>query len=148
MALSTLMVGACSSPSDPTPPYAALQLVLNEKQAQWDSLHANHYSFDFEYKQIFSHLEGLTFTVEVQSDSIISILNHATNQMEDPSAWPTIPTINEMFKLVQNAIDRNYYKISVKFNSTSGYPEMIGFDPEKQMADDEYGMTAGNLVIH
>lgn len=68
--------------------------------------------------------------------------------MEDPSAWPTIPTINEMFKLVQNAIDRNYYKISVKFNSTSGYPEMIGFDPEKQMADDEYGMTAGNLVIH
>jgi hypothetical protein len=86
--------------------------------------------------------------VEVQGDSIISIVNLTTNQPEDPSILTVIPTIDGMFKMIQSAINKNYNHISVRYHETVGYPESLGFDPEKQMADDEFGMTAGNLVIH
>ncbi len=83
------------------------------------------------------------FTVYVENDSIVSVMNKATHQpVANVSGFYTI---NGLFELVDQARDDGAVLLKVNYNKTYGFPEKINIDYSKMNADDEIMINSINL---
>ena len=61
--------------------------------------------------------------------------------MSNPEFLPEPMTVEEMFALIQNAIDEKADAITVTYDATLGYPKELWVDYSKMMADEEMSYT-------
>lgn len=83
--------------------------------------------------------------VEVQGSQVLSVT------FADPEFTGEVPdvqrftTINELFDVVQDGIDRGAYSIRAEYNEQFGYPVEVFIDYEAMMADEEHGFHITDL---
>jgi len=139
--LSTLMGCGGNEPGNPG------QSTLNQNRAVWTNQGIVHYTYDY-VSSCFCGDAGIKFSIEVDGNSVIAVFNHETNSMVDLATYPTkFRTINDLFEVIQSALNANAASINVTYNKNKGFPESIYIDYNVQMADEEFSGTSGNLVV-
>ena len=85
--------------------------------------------------------------VNIVNDSVLSAISRTTNLPVTDQVRDTINSVEDMFSILQQAIDTRANTITVNYNDELGYPESIYIDYDERIADEELTLTADNLVL-
>ena len=61
----------------------------------------------------------------------------------DRTFYPDYLSIDGLFDLIQDAIDRSAFQISVKYHGELGYPLWAAIDYDRRIMDEEKGFQVG-----
>jgi hypothetical protein len=132
---TTLLLGGCAlftGPDEPT--------RLEEARALWDQVGPRDYTFEFT-PDCFCALGGQRIRVTVDDGAVTTARMISTDAPVEAYLFATIPTVPELFDLIQQALDRNAYRIEASYDGTYGYPVRVAIDYERNTIDEEYGFT-------
>lgn len=128
-----LALSACSSTLGPVD--SDLQRIRAQR-ALWDAQEISSYTFETRRLCFCAFVGWLEVTVA--ADSVVSIL-----PIDDPEApeWATqdYPTINELFDILEDAVEREAVQIDMTWHESLGYPESFWIDYALNVADEELG---------
>jgi len=130
--------GCDSSPSKPNN-VNTLQQTFDRYRSLWIKADIHNYSFVMK-RSCFCPMEENT-QILVADDILIEAKYIPSNRLYNEEQLSYQKTINQYFDLIQEAIDKNVYKLTVEYNETYGYPEEIFIDIDKQIADEEIGYS-------
>ena len=117
------------------------QQLLNKYKSLWTKADIHNYTFVMK-RSCFCPIEENT-QILVSDDILIEAKYIPSNKLYNKEQLSYQRTINQYFSLIQEAIDKNVYKLTVEYNETYGYPEEIFIDRNKQIEDEEisYSIT-------
>jgi hypothetical protein len=128
-------------------PTAALALTQGELDASRNVWNANG-SDDYDY---FMQRDCFCFEdyirpglVEVRAGAISAVTDADTLQPLDPQFFLTV---DELFDVLQSAIDAPAFEIQAQFDNTLGYPTSIFIDEVENIADEEVAYVARDLTL-
>ena len=121
-------------------------VLLAENIEKWGSDHLN---YQYDYRNICFCPPEITdhVSITVLNEVIDSAAFTNSGQTVDPSLYPNFRTVNQMFGLIQSAIDRGASSLSVTYHPTLGYPSLIDIDYDQKVADEELGVSVANLIL-
>ena len=141
-------------------PAAALLLVLpscailddfeeddeaREHRRVWLRHDIDAYTFDFQ-RSCFC-LEGATrgVTIRVEDGAIVEVTDRRTGEPVPQDEWHYFRTVDELFEVVLDAVDREADDIDVEYDREYAFPRRISIDYIENAVDDEVVFTAANL---
>lgn len=128
------------SDSEKKPDYKWIQQRLDAKRQKWSLASTGCYTVEVRRSCFCLPAALVPFSLVVVDEEIESIM---------PTEFSEgIPTIEEAFDKIQEAIDGKAAKIVVNYNKEFGYPEYIYIDSSFLIADEEQGFSFENLVIN
>lgn len=113
---------------------------------KWQKNNPSYYTFILD-RQCFCPGDNFPAKIVVEDDKIVRVLNPDTDEPipEDSLGQPSLtysdvyPTVNELFKLVEEAIKGDADQIDATYNQRIGYPVKIYIDYSTSTADEEIG---------
>ena len=123
--------------------YSPLIQELQENRKIWRSQSLKSYQYTYQQQCFCLPPSNTPLKVSVKNDKITEVVNLTNNQAITALTFPK--TIEELFNIIEQAIDRNADEISINYDTTLGYPTRIAIDYEKILADDEVTYTIENL---
>ncbi len=141
-ATSTFGLIACS---DLGP--AEWQAELDANRARWDVAALTHY-----YIQEGRICECLPeavrlATVEVQDGAVVSVIDVETQEPVSPEFRDGYLSVDQLFDVIQDAIDSGAHSIRVEYHVEYGYPFDLFIDYELAVADEEVGYEVTQLTF-
>ena len=111
---------------------------------KWQSKNPSYYTFTID-RQCFCPRGNFPAKIEIEDDNIARVLDPDTGEPipEDSLGTPSLtysdvyPTINDLFELLEEAIDNNADRIDVSYNQRIGYPVKIYIDYSTSTVDEE-----------
>ncbi|MCP4139628.1 MAG: hypothetical protein GY755_04955 [Chloroflexi bacterium] len=85
--------------------------------------------------------------IRVQNGEAVSIKNTNSSAEMESDLFSAYDTIDELFDVIQLAIERGADEIKVNYDSDYGYPINISIDYDLEGIDDEEGYTISNVEI-
>lgn len=121
-------------------------VLLAENMEKWGSGHLN---YQYDYRNIcFCALETTDeVSIFVLNGVIDSVAYNQSGLPVEPALYLNFRTVNQLFGLIQSAIDQEAFSLSVTYHPVLGYPSMIDIDYEQNLADDELGVRVTNLIL-
>ena len=124
------------------------QSQLDYNRKKWDAEMASNYQFGFEWSCycIEDYVAPVNITVR---DNRVRGAAFVEGDVPIPIdiAIERYQTIDELFNLIQSAIDANADSISVEYHPESGYPTQVWIDYDPRIADEERGFTVHSLIL-
>jgi len=118
---------------------------LAEQRALW--VQKNVSSYRYELRQIcFCHDSGVPYEIRVQDGAIVEVKNKTTGEVIDSSHFGAYLTIEGLFNKIQDAVDRDAYKLEVSYDPAYGFPASASIDYIEHAVDEEYGFRASALA--
>ena len=111
------------------------QAALDSNISLWGSANVSNYQYTYKAVCFCQIVEDIIVSVvdgEVSEAYYLSSGVYLSEQERNDTY-----TIDELFVVIQDAIDAKVEKLDVTYNSSSGYPEYISIDYDKMIADDE-----------
>lgn len=87
-----------------------------------------------------------SYTIAVRSGAIESAFDAATGTYVSDSELSLLPTIDDLFEIIQRAIDAKADKVDVSYDGTYGFPTRIDIDRSSTTIDDEYASTVSGFM--
>ncbi|MDJ0659668.1 MAG: DUF6174 domain-containing protein [Crocosphaera sp.] len=116
---------------------------MKENRQLWRSQRLKNYQYIYQ-QQCFCVLPSNTpLKVSVKNDKITQVVNLNNNQIITDLTFPK--TIDEIFNIIKDAIQRNADEILITYHKTLGYPTRVAIDYQKILADEEVTYTVENL---
>lgn len=81
-----------------------------------------------------------------RGDTIKSVVLAENKLPVDRQFSANYPSTNELFDLIQGAIDRPAFHISVKYHAEMGYPLSAAIDYDQRIMDEERGFHVGAVT--
>lgn len=81
--------------------------------------------------------------IRVEAGEVVSVFDLSAGTPVDPNARSL--TIDELFEVIQTAVQEGVYRLAVKYHPDLGYPISISIDHDSLVADDEIGYSATGL---
>jgi len=132
---------------DDKPKPTDIQLELDQNRKKWMSQMVANYQFNFRWI-CFCALEYMTpvnITVrENRIDSAAFVEGDVPVAIEELKRYRTI---DGLFDLLQEGIDKNAHSILVDYHPELGYPIDGWIDYEAAIADEELGFEINGLVV-
>ena len=122
-------------------PSTRLDARVAEAQRRWSQLRLRSYSFVF-HQTCFCRLYNVRVTVRDNVVVGISPLDGVHTLEWDPSRVGTIP---QLFERLQRAIAAPHNSIEARFDAVTGAPTSVYVDPERNIADEEWGWTISDI---
>ncbi|GBF80285.1 lipoprotein [Aphanothece sacrum FPU1] len=127
-----------------SPEYWQLLKELAKNRQLWRLQNINNYQFTYQ-QQCFCVAPGnIPLKVAVKNDKITQVVDLKTNQTIPNLGFPK--TIDQLFQILEKAIQSKADEISVTYDSTLGYPTKIAIDYQKILADEETNYLAKDLI--
>lgn len=128
----------------PLQDYSQAEGNLYDAMSLWSSHSLNLYSFG--YQRTCFCLPEYTdpVIVQVQNTTVTSV----TSRFQDPvseDVFNQVPSMEELFSMIQAAIDDSAYSIDVTYDQDYGYPASIYIDYDSLQADEELWVTVDYL---
>jgi len=117
--------------------YTSEQSELSKNQGIWQK--TNHQKYGYSYTSPGGYVDaGNQYNVDVVDGIVASVFCVTTN--ENPSDLTLVrhPTVENLFGMIQSAINRRAYNIVVTYDSVIGYPTSVFVDYERNTADEEF----------
>ena len=129
-------------PIDPDRPVAeATPEDLEAARERWEAAGLDAYAMTLR-RVCFCPTPDYTgpFEVEVRGGELASVRLEGA-AVDDERGM----TVEALFDLVQDAYDRDAYRITVEYDERLGYPVSVDIDYDAQMADEEIGYAVSGL---
>lgn len=136
-----LAAGACADSTAPGP-----QGQLDAGRARWLAQGGDSYTVEIN-RGCFCVLGGRRMTVTVKNGAVVGADYLDSGGAVEATLLTYIPTIPDLFDLIQDAINRKPASFLAIYDPTYGYPTRIEIDYSASVADDELAIAAGNLVV-
>ncbi|GAB5520816.1 MAG: hypothetical protein RhofKO_30670 [Rhodothermales bacterium] len=129
------------------------QSDVNRAQQTWDNAAPSDYEFDLAIGCFCAYWQGPA-TVVVRADTVHALLDATTGEVlqDDFSNGPVlerlggdVPTIDDLFTIVKDALRESADDLDVDYDPTYGYPTSISIDYLEDAVDDEVGYTVTNV---
>ena len=134
-------LGACQSLTGPGD-----REQLSQARARWREKGSGDYSFEIN-RGCFCVLAGRRVAVTVQGGAVVSAEYLDSNQPVEATLLAYVPTVPDLFDLIDDAINRNAVSFVASYDPTYGYPTSIEIDYSATTADDEISFTARDLTL-
>lgn len=132
---AALLVSGCQLLTGPDEPDR-----LEDARALWARVGPRDYSFEFTPSCV-CHFGGQRIIVTVDDEAVVTARYVGSTALVDAVLLQTIPTIPELFDIIQDAIVRKAHRIEVTYDANYGYPVHAGIDYDVNAIDEEYGFT-------
>jgi hypothetical protein len=104
---------------------------------RWDSAKIMNYDAQVQ-RDCYCGFAQEPVVVRVRSDEVMDAY-FARSGENVPSAYAGLfPSVRGLFRVVQDAIDREVDELRVEYHPELGYPTFIEVDPRRLTSDDEY----------
>ncbi len=123
------------------------QAALDEAMDSWDAFATTNYAFDFNWV-CFCLIEWVSkVTLTASGGAIISAdFVESGEPVTDEQQLNFYKTVDGLFDVIQDAIDRSAVSIQVEYDPDLGYPVSAFIDYETQLADEELGFEVSNVL--
>lgn len=119
-------------------------LSIAEARQLWSVVGPRDYRFTVR-ESCFCAPEG-PITVVVRNGAVASATYADGGQAVSPERLAYLPTIDDLFDLVEDAQAHDAAEVRFVANSAYGYPEQIYIDYDHQMADEEVGYEVSDFA--
>lgn len=118
---------------------------LARNRRLWDSRAINEYHYVMR-RLCFCAPESTSPQVITVHGGVITSVVYASNGAPVPAfIASTALSVTGLFDIIQQAIDRDAYQLSVQYDAALGFPTSIAIDYILNAADDEVTYTAGSF---
>ncbi len=131
---------ACGTSTGPSQ-----QARLDQAIALWQSHQLVSYQFELT-RNCFCVLGGQVILVTVENGTIKTAASEPSGAAIDAELIAYLPTIPDLFDIVQDALDRPVARLLVTYDATLGYPTRIELDYIAEAIDDESTTIVRNLT--
>ena len=141
-----MLVDSTLKPDD-EPKLTNLQSELDQNRKKWMSQMVSNYQFNFRWICFcaLEFMEPVNITVrENRIDSAAFVAGDVPVAIEGLKRYRTI---EGLFDLLQEGIDKNAHSILVDYHPKLGYPVEVSIDYEEAVADEELGFEIDSLVV-
>lgn len=128
----------------PKPDHAATAKALKAAQTQWSRNGLAAYTYTLQHTCFCppEYTQPLKLHI-INGDVVGAIL--ASGQPLPAKRSGEAKTVEDLFAVIQDAIQRNAASITAKYDPHYGYPTSISIDYDRMMADEETYYTASNM---
>lgn len=119
---------------------------FERNKIKWEQAQITDYSYDVMVVCFCLVSEQLPARIEVRSDTIFSALRIRDNESVDPDQLRFIPTVSELFDVVEEALS-DADSLVVEYDQQLGFPKDVAIDYIEMVADDEIWYTITNLTF-
>lgn len=141
--LATLLLAAAGC-ADVTSP--GEQGQLDAARARWHAQGSDSYTVELT-RGCFCVLGGRRMTVTVKHGAVVGADYLDSGGPVETALLTYIPTIPDLFDLIQDALDRRPASFLAIYDPTYGYPTRVEIDFSASVADDELAITARDLLL-
>lgn len=130
--------------SDALMPIQDPAVELQENLARWRANRPAEYRYTLQvncYCQAAEYSDGVI--VQVRAGGIV--LSRADGGHVDPAPFARYDTVDELFALLIDAVDRDADMISATYHGRLGYPVEAAVDHRREVADDEIVFSVADL---
>ncbi len=119
---------------------------LESHRARWEAAGVAAYLYEY-HKQCECGPQSLRpARIEIQAGSVTRVTFLDNGETLENPPTEAFPTIEDLFDLVDEAMQMNAAFLVVTYDPTLGYPTLISVDYRRDIADDEFTIRASNLV--
>ena len=144
---SALLAIACGDSKGQGPDdQPEVQRVMAENHDDWEALGISDYAFTFT-RSCFCPVDLFRpAEVVVRGGLIESVTYIDDGQPVDEGILPSYQTIDELFEMIADAIEQGAVTLDVTYDPDLHYPTSAYIDISEQIADEEQGFAASELV--
>jgi hypothetical protein len=114
------------------------QTELDEHRALWDAAGVADYRMRFQRLCLFCDVQFLTpVRITVVADTIDQITDAETGELVEETVDGAFLTIDEIFDVIQGAIDDDAVEIDVRYDKQLGYPTDVQIDLSRALINDD-----------
>lgn len=121
------------------------QRELNASRQRWESHQIDDYQYVVEIGCFCPPEVIQPAVVVVRDDTVASVTYVADSQPAPDWAAERFPTVDGLFDVIQQAINREAVELQVSYDRTYSYPRTISVDFRRNTADDETAYRARDL---
>ena len=136
---------ACSDSSPVDPALDPDRLALEQNRSLFRTSSAGRYGYVYRNVCFCGDIEAVR--IEVEDDVIVAVTRVADGAPVPPDAWERYLTIEEVFAVIEDALERPAERVDVTYDARLGYPGVVYIDYEAQLADEERGFEIGELTV-
>ncbi|MDJ0728455.1 MAG: DUF6174 domain-containing protein [Crocosphaera sp.] len=116
---------------------------LKENHQLWRSQQIKNYQYIYQQQCFCPPPSNTPLKVFVKNDKIAQVVHLNNNQLITDLTFPK--TIEELFNIIEDAINRNADEILITYDANFGYPTRVAIDYQKILADEEITYTVESL---
>jgi hypothetical protein len=121
------------------------QLKINRKL--WGQQNISNYRYTLTRSCFCTPEARGPVVVEVRNGVTTSVTSVATGQPVSADLFKEYDTIPKLFNVIQDAIARKAFSLTVEYSPNRGYPTQINIDYNSQIADEELYLTVENFQL-
>ena len=114
----------------------------NKQETKWIAQNIKNYSYTLRINCYCAPERNGPNLIKV-IDNKITLVN---GQPYNPNLTGTLPTVTELFNIIQTKLAQRPFQQSLAYHPTLGYPTSVYFDMDERIADEEVGYIIENLV--
>lgn len=114
----------------------------NKQEKKWISQNISNYSYTLRINCFCAPERTGPNLIKVINNKISTV----NGQPYDPNTTGTIPTIAELFDIIQLKLSQRPFQQTIEYHPKLGYPTNIYFDMDERIADEEVGYIIENLI--
>jgi hypothetical protein len=144
MAPALLFAGACDGSLSPSQ-LRGTRSELNVARRRWQAQGPASYRYRFQYL-CFCPVSLVTpVEIEVRDGRVTAVVEPQTGRPVPEAAGRPTPTVEDLFAVVEDALDGGVDWLDVQYDIVLGYPAVIRVDPDARVVDEERSYFAGGL---
>jgi len=145
LGLALAACGSSTSPTDDRTPddRPATRAAFEQARGRWNSLGISNYQYSFRRSCFCAPSFRSPVRITVRAGRVTAVVLADTGQAVSPEDYPTV---DDLFVLLQEALDADAYLIRVTYDPARGYPTSFYIDRSPQIADEELAIEAEDLA--
>ncbi len=136
-----LAAAGCAAPTAPGD-----RGLLAEARARWQAQGNDSYTYELN-RGCFCVLGGRQVQVTVKAGAVTWAEDRDSGLAVEQTLLSYLPTIPDLFDLIQDALDRQVASFWVEYDPTYGYPTLIQIDYSATTENDEIAYSARGLIF-
>jgi hypothetical protein len=121
-----------------------LQAELDANRRLWAEVGFSDYRYNFQ--RLCFCVDVRPVDIEVRAGTITTVTVTETGERVNSADFGRFETVESLFDLVRDAIDRKAEKLTVAYHPSLGYPIDIDVDYSFNIADEEQRIVSSGLV--
>ena len=123
------------------------QSDFSRNQQKWQDADVSHYRFHLFISCFCIFTQDMPLVIEVKDGEVVSMEYQNGNPIDEGSRelFNKYATIDRLFSELEAALGGEAEEVTVKYDSTHGFPVELNIDFIKQAADDELYLTVSDF---
>jgi hypothetical protein len=118
---------------------------LNVARRRWQAQGPVSYRYRFQYLCFCAGSLVTPVEIEVRNGRVAAVTDPSSGRPATQAPGRPTPTVEDLFAIVESALDREVDWLDVQYDVVFGYPAVIRVDPDTRAIDEEQSYFAGGL---